>query len=190
MIKIGDMPSFGVGISRQIKREEIHGMKTVKARTKTGEDLEKGYILGNGEVIRSKEITRSDCDASGSPEEIIQTLVEGEIKSGNPELLKLEKKNANCMFGFKTDTVIALGLPPEENPETGFYVTTYTSKLGSKELPARVIIREKENKKEAFLLIGEERQPTWLGLQPHYEFFESDKETETENSGDDLKIEF
>lgn len=175
-----DGRTLSYDLGSKVDKKDLYGFAR-RIAERGGKTLSRGYLAGDGRLFASGALSYLKVDPEGSPVEEPQLLMDGEpapvVPSSFDSGLDLEPVPLSTLTEFAVRDSYPLGgtgLAP------GLYRTTFNYRKSSQANEALVLVKADQT----WLLIGQARQTTWLGLSVAYEFF--DAEAEAEEDADDF----
>jgi hypothetical protein len=172
--------AIAAGLGEKVTKDALYG-EVRSIVEKDGRELERGYLLPDGTLLRRAQMSSIAADPEGTPVEAAQALVDDQVVEQQPSSFEkpgdLRSVPMSRLVGFNVSDVYTLEagtLAP------GLYETTFNYRKSYQ--PREALILVKANA-EAWLLVGTFKITTFVGKTLAYEFFDAVTE---EDSGDAL----
>ncbi|MDX2111925.1 MAG: hypothetical protein SFY80_16980 [Verrucomicrobiota bacterium] len=169
-----------VQLEAKIDRKSLYGY-AAKTIEKDGRSLSRGWLCPDGKLLRRESVAMQKIDPEGTPFDEPVTEANGEVVSLQPSSFEqaapMESVPLKALIGFNVRDVYPLTkctLAP------GLYKTVFSYRKSIQPYDALVLVRAED----AFLLVGQYKVSTMVGLSVAYEFFDSAEDAEGE--GEDL----
>jgi hypothetical protein len=159
----------------KITKEDLYGgiKKIVEAN---GVELERGYLLPDGNLIRRSQLTIASLDSEGTPIEAPQATVDDQVVTPRPSSfdvgVELESVPLSRLADFAVGDVYVI----QADLPAGLYATTFNYRASLQPREAFVLVREDNT----FLLVGEAKAAPFVGRTVSYEFFDAITGSESE----------
>lgn len=175
-----DGRALSYDLGSKVDKKDLYGFAR-RIAERGGKALSRGYLAGDGRLFAAGTLSYLKVDPAGTPVEDPQLLMDGELAPVVPSSfdsgLELEVVPLSTLTEFAVRDSYPLG---GVGLEPGLYRTTFNYRKSSQANEALVLVKPEQT----WLLIGQARQTTWLGLSVAYEFF--DAEAEAEEDADDF----
>jgi hypothetical protein len=167
-------------LGSKVEKKHLYGHAR-RIAERDGKAMTRGHLAGDGRLFGSGALGYLKVDPEGSPIEETQQWMDGEpapvVASSFDSGLELEPVALSALTEFAVRDVYPLigsGIEP------GLYRSSFNYRKSNQANEALLLVRPDQ----VFLLVGQARQTTWLGLSVAYEFF--DAEAEAEDDADEL----
>ena len=177
--KLGDATLIGQ-LGSRVEKKALYGYSR-KVAERDGKILTRGFLSADGRLLRREELALVKLDPEGTPVEEIQTEMDGQIAELKPSAFEQENEIRPALLtrlaAFAVSDVYpldGLSLAP------GVYETQFSFRKSI--LPKAALLLVKPT--ESYLLVGEAKRSTFVGLSVAYSFF--DAEDDAEEEGEDL----
>jgi hypothetical protein len=177
--KFGDQMLSGL-LGSRIEKKALYGYSR-RVAEKDGKVLSRGALSADGRLLRRDEIAAIKIDPEGTPVDDIMTELDGVLAELKPSVFEqdnlLEEAPLVRLASFTVSDVYPLdelGLKP------GLYATEFSYRKSIQPKEALLLVTDGQG----FLLVGEAKQTTFIGLSVAYSFFDTEEE-ETEE-GEEL----
>ena len=177
--KFGDQVLPGQ-LGSRIEKKALYGYSR-RVAEKDGKVLSRGALSADGRLLRRDEISAIKIDPEGSPVDEVVTELDGALADLKPSAFELDNPLAEVplirLASFTVSDVYpvdSLGLKP------GLYATEFSYRKSIQPKEALLLVKTDQ----AFLLVGEAKQTTFVGLSVAYSFF--DAEDEEAEEGEEL----
>lgn len=176
--------ALGAGLGTKVDKRALYGYAR-RVVEKDGKPLNRCWLLADGAILPRGAIGSLRVDPLGSPEGAPEARLDGQPAPMRPssfdEARELVPVPLSELSTFATRDVYPLeGLSVAD----GLYRTEFNYRAAPQASEALVLVRGGE----AFLLVGSQRQATFLAQVATYEFF--DAETDEEGGDDEDELDF
>jgi hypothetical protein len=167
----------------KITKEDLYG--GVKRIVEVdGVELERGYLLPNGVLVRKSQLSMATLDPEGTPDEEPLAFIDDQpvapIPSSFNEPATIEPVPMVRLAQFATADVYAI----QVDLAAGLYATRFNYRQGYQSRAALILVREDA----AFLLVGEPKEPPFVGRTVPYEFFDAMEATDADTDPLDFSM--
>jgi hypothetical protein len=169
--KLGDQVLSGQ-LGSRIEKKTLYGYSR-RVAEKDGKILSRGALSADGRLLRRDEIAVLKIDPDGTPVDEIMTELDGALAELKPSVFErdnlLEEVPLIRLASFTVSDVYPLdelGLKP------GLYSTEFSYRKSLQPKEALLLVKAGQG----FLLVGEAKQTTLVGLSVAYSFFDTEEE--------------
>ncbi len=177
--KLGDRV-LAAQLGARVEKKALYGYSR-KVAEKEGCILSRGLLSADGRLLRRDEVSLVKLDPEGTPVEDVVTEIDGRLAELQPSAF--EQENALRPSTLSRLATFAVGdvYPVEQLAlEPGLYETQFSFRKSIQPKEALLLVKGAD----AYLLVGEAKQTTFVGLNVAYSFF--DAEEEDADDGEDL----
>jgi hypothetical protein len=173
--KLGDQTVTGQ-LGSRIEKKALYGYSR-RVAEKDGKILSRGALSADGRLLRRDEIAAIKVDPEGTPVEDIMTELDGALADLRPSAFEqdnpLEEVPIIRLATFSVTDVYPvddLGLKP------GLYGTQFSYRKSIQPKEALLLVKDGQG----YILVGEAKQTTFVGLSVAYSFFDAEEEESEE----------
>ena len=167
-------------LESKIDKKSLYGFAK-KIAERNGIQLSKGILCPDGFLLKRDELSTVYIDPEGTPVEEVITEIDGKPAALQPSSFDQENPLTSVplksLIGFNVSDVYPL-LNVSLSP--GLYQTQFSYRRSFQPKDAFILVKAEE----AFLLVGQMKKTTFVGLTIAYEFF--DAETSSGEESDEL----
>lgn len=168
-----------VELGKKITKRDLYGYAQ-KIVEKDGRSLQRGYLNADGQMLQRTQIDYAKLDPEGTPIEELIVEIDGEsavlYPSSFDKAYALESVPLETLIGFNVLDVFPLfnlgDIPP------GLYQTEFSYRKTYNLKDTLLLVNAADS---GFLLIGEPKSTTFVGLNVAYDFFDAETDDEEED---------
>jgi hypothetical protein len=177
--KLGDAVLVGQ-LGSRVEKKALYGYSR-KVAERDGKILSRGFLSADGRLLRRDEVALVKLDPEGSPVDEIQTEMDGQLAELKPSAFEQENEIRPTQL-IRLATFAVSDVYPLDGLTLapGLYETQFSFRKSI--LPKEALLLVKPT--ESYLLVGEAKRSTFVGLSVAYSFF--DAEDEAEDEGEEL----
>jgi hypothetical protein len=173
--KRGDQVLSGQ-LGSRIEKKALYGYSR-RVAEKDGRILSRGALSADGRLLRRDEISAIKVDPDGSPVDEIVTELDGALAELKPSVFEQDNALAEVpLIRLASFTVTDVYPIDELGLESGLYATEFSYRKGLQPKEALLLVKDRQG----FLLVGEAKQTTFVGLSVAYSFFDTEEDESEE----------
>jgi hypothetical protein len=174
--KLGDAVLVGQ-LGSRVEKKALYGYSR-KVAERDGKILNRGFLSADGRLLRREEVALVKLDPEGSPVEEIKTEIDGAIAELKPSAFEQENEiRPTTLMRLATFAVSDVYPLDGLALEPGLYETHFSFRKSI--LPKEALLLVKAA--ESYLLVGEAKRSTLVGLSVAYSFFDAEDDADEES---------
>ena len=163
-------------LGSRIEKKALYGYSR-RVAEKDGRILSRGALSADGRLLRRDEIAAIKIDPDGSPVDEIVTELDGALAELKPSVFEQDTPLAEVpLIRLASFTVTDVYPVDELGLKPGLYATEFSYRKSLQPKEALLLVRDTQG----FLLVGEAKQTTFVGLSVAYSFFDTREEESEE----------
>jgi hypothetical protein len=170
-------------LGSKITKDDLYGSvkRVVEA---DGVELERGYLLPDGRLLRKSQLSFASVDAEGSAaEDPIAYVGEAQV-TATPSSFETGSSIAKVPMARLADFAVGDVYVIEADLPQGLYETSFNYRASFAPREAYVLVREDAS----YLLVGERKAAPFVGRSVSYEFFDAEAAADAESDPLDFSM--
>jgi hypothetical protein len=182
--KLGDAVLVGQ-LGSRVEKKSLYGYSRKVAEC-DGKILSRGFLSADGRLLRRDEVALVKLDPDGSPVEEVRTEMDGQIAELKPSAFEQENEIRPTALARLATFAVSDVYPLEGlSLDPGLYETQFSFRKSI--LPKEALLLVKAGG-ESYLLVGEAKQSTFVGLSVAYSFFDAEDDADEESEDLDFAM--